>query len=108
MSPLLVEGDTGRRCLASFIDACNELYDLINQESTTDSRQQFLPAAERILDCLDLSGLPSELRDSSGVESAVFLKETLLQGWAFQNTWFPDGSTGSRCRVCANCKRLFS
>ncbi len=69
---------TPRATLTSFIDSCNELYNLAKaEERTADFTSKFLPASERILDCLDLSALPSELRDSIGVESAVYLKEVL-------------------------------
>ena len=64
--------------LNSFIDACNELYDLVLAEGTSaDFTTTFLPATERMLDCLDLSGTSAELRDTFGVESAVYLKEVL-------------------------------
>ena len=64
--------------LRSFVDACNELYDLAETEQTTaDFHAKVLPAAERIRDCLDLSALPGELQDTVGVESSVYLKEVL-------------------------------
>ena len=67
-----------RATFQSFIDACNELYDLTEDEITAeDFSSKILPAAERIRDCLDLSGLPAELRDSVGIESAVYLKEVI-------------------------------
>ncbi len=67
-----------RATLNSFIDACNELYNLASQQGTsTDFATTFLPTTERILDCLDLSGLPPELSETVGVESAVYLKEVL-------------------------------
>ena len=67
-----------RATLRSFVDACNELYDLAEKEETAeDFSARVLPAAERIHDCLDLSALPSELRDTVGVESGVYLKEVL-------------------------------
>ena len=67
-----------RATLTSFVDSCNELFDLAQeQERTAGSASKFLPAAERIKDCLDLSALPSELRDSIGGESAIYLKEVL-------------------------------
>ena len=34
-------------------------------------------AFERIIDCLDLSNLPSELREKIGLESAIYIKEVL-------------------------------
>ncbi len=67
-----------RATLTSFINSCNELYDLANsKKKNADSRSTFLPVAERIMDCLNLEEIPIELRDSVGVESAVFLKEVL-------------------------------
>lgn len=65
--------------LRSFIDACNELYELHQRadDGQPDSSLDFLPATERILDCLDLSSLPNELRDAVGTESAIYLKEVL-------------------------------
>ena len=67
-----------RATLTSFIDSCNEFHNLVKTGAQTDGvTSQFLAATERILDCLDLSELPNELRDSIGVESAVYLKEVL-------------------------------
>jgi MscS family membrane protein len=64
--------------LSSFLNACNELYELAETEqSSEDFTAKILPAAERIKDCLDLSELPIELRDTVGVESGVYLKEVL-------------------------------
>ena len=58
--------------------ACDELYAIGATPPEADTSDgKFLPAAERILDCLDLSELPKELRDSAGVQSAVYLKEVL-------------------------------
>jgi MscS family membrane protein len=47
------------------------------EQSSEDFTAKILPAAERIKDCLDLSELPIELRDTVGVESGVYLKEVL-------------------------------
>ena len=64
--------------LNSLIDSCNELGKLINAGAMSEEREaEILPTAERILDCLDLSELPKELRDTAGIESALFLKEVL-------------------------------
>ena len=64
--------------LNSLIDSCNELGRLIKDGALTQEREgEVLPTAERILDCLDLSDLPKELRDTAGIESALFLKEVL-------------------------------
>lgn len=78
--PPLEPSDTSspRATLRSFLDACNELYDLVETAGTpADFSSKVLPAAERIRDCLDLSALPGELRDKVGIESAVYLKEVL-------------------------------
>lgn len=67
-----------RATLASFIDSCNEFYDLSKAErQTKEASPKSVSALERILDCLDLSKLPSELRDTIGLESAIYLKEVL-------------------------------
>ncbi len=69
-----------RATLASFIRACNELYEVGRSEDRQRDprlREKLLPITDRILDCLDLSGLPAELHDSAGVTSAVYLKEVL-------------------------------
>ena len=64
--------------LSSLIDSCNELDRLISDPSFNAARAaDLLPTTERILDCLDLSELPKELRDTAGIESALFLKEVL-------------------------------
>ena len=66
-----------RSTLNSFIDACNELDDLIQKQGSEEESEIFIPSVERILDCLDLSALPEELRERSGIESAVYLKEVI-------------------------------
>ena len=64
--------------LNSLIDSCNELDKIISDSSFSAARAgDLLPTTERILDCLDLSELPKELRDTAGIESALFLKEVL-------------------------------
>ena len=64
--------------LDSLIDACNELHQLVKAAAITEERAaEVLPTTERILDCLDLSELPQELRQTAGLESALFLKEVL-------------------------------
>ena len=62
----------------SLIAACNELHLQISAPGfSPDESNELLPAIERILDCLDLSELPGELRNTAGVDSALFLKEVL-------------------------------
>jgi MscS family membrane protein len=64
--------------LASLIDSCNELHDLINDETFSVERAgELLPTTQRVLDCLDLTELPKELQTTAGMESALFLKEVL-------------------------------
>lgn len=78
--PPLQPADTSsfRATIASFLAACNELDALAETDQDGDNfRDRILPAAERIKDCLDLSDLPLELRDTVGVESGVYLKEVL-------------------------------
>lgn len=76
----LTPSDTSsyRATLHSFVDACNEVYDLAaSTTSGTDITVQLLPAFDRIRDCLDLSAMTGDVRDSMGIESAVSLKEVL-------------------------------
>ena len=83
-----------RATLRSFVDACNELYDLAETEQTADDfRAKIVPAAERIHDCLDLSALPGELRDTVGVESGVYLKEVLDRIELPRDDEIPDATT---------------
>ncbi|MEW4529995.1 mechanosensitive ion channel family protein [Maioricimonas sp. JC845] len=64
--------------LNSFVSACNDLHDLIRDGTLAlEARTDVLPTTERILDCLDLSELPRELRETAGIESALFIKEVL-------------------------------
>ena len=64
--------------LNSLIDACNTLLEQIQSETVADQQSsELLPTKERILDCLDLTELPKELRSTAGIESALFLKEVL-------------------------------
>ncbi|MGI9455030.1 MAG: hypothetical protein ACR2NU_00625, partial [Aeoliella sp.] len=64
--------------LNSLIDSCNELQKLVVAGVVVEEREaEVLPTTERILDCLDLSGLPTELRDTAGIQAGLFLKEVL-------------------------------
>ena len=64
--------------LDSLINSCNELHKLVLDGAVTRERAtDILPTTERILDCLDLSELPKELRNTAGIECALFLKEVL-------------------------------
>ncbi|TWU34306.1 mechanosensitive ion channel family protein [Novipirellula artificiosorum] len=64
--------------LNSLIDSCNELQQLVIDGAVVEEREtEVLPTTERILDCLDLGALPTELRGTAGIQSALFLKEVL-------------------------------
>ena len=61
-----------------FVGGFGEAYRARPGGAVSEERQgELLPTMERILDCLDLSELPKELRDTAGIESALFLKEVL-------------------------------
>jgi MscS family membrane protein len=67
-----------RDTLRSFIDACNELHDLIQttkciDRTTADHRELAL----RVLDCLDAGELPPFARQQAAGEAAAVLKEIL-------------------------------
>jgi len=67
-----------RETLRSFIEACNELSDIIHSEEFFDrTSPKHHPVAERILDCLDLSEIPAYARQEVAGEAAVCLKEVL-------------------------------
>lgn len=69
---------TPRATFNSFLSACDELSAIWNSRSSaTRDRSAWLPAAERILDCLDVSELPPDLRETGGLEAAVYLREIL-------------------------------
>jgi MscS family membrane protein len=64
--------------LAGLIESCNELDRFLAAGPVTEERDaEILPTVERVLDCLDISELPRELRLTAGLESALFLKEIL-------------------------------
>lgn len=64
--------------LGSLIDSCNVLQTYVRDGKVSEQHHEdVLPTIERILDCLDLSQLPTELRSTAGVESALYLKEIL-------------------------------
>jgi len=67
-----------RATLRSFIDACNELYHLVNVQQYLDTEDPHnLATATRILDCIDTSELPEFAREQRAGEVAVCLKEIL-------------------------------
>jgi len=67
-----------RTTLESFIDACNELYDLIKTDKFIRNNDELhLPISLRILDCVDSSELPAFARDERASEIAICIKEIL-------------------------------
>ncbi len=67
-----------RTTLKSFIDGCNEIYELIHAKKYLDQtapEQDELVA--RVLDCIDTSKLPAFTREERAGETAVCLKEIL-------------------------------
>jgi MscS family membrane protein len=77
---LLKAADTSspRDTLRSFIDACNELNDLIHREKYFDrTNTEHFNVAQRILDCIDMSELPAFAREDRASEVATCIKEIL-------------------------------
>ncbi len=79
LNPLqAVDTSNPRATLRSFLDTCNEYYAFVRdhgrQENGTDVRRTI---GGRILRCLDLSELAPAMRDSTGAEAAICLKEIL-------------------------------
>ena len=68
-----------RDTLRSFVDACNELYRLIDTSPKYYDRAdpEHIAIAERALDCIDDSELPAFARLDRAGEAAVCLKEIL-------------------------------
>ena len=68
-----------RDTLRSFIDACNQLHQLINTSPKYYNRADpdHIAIAERALDCIDDSKLPAFARVDRAAEAAVALKEIL-------------------------------
>ena len=67
-----------RATLKSFIDACNETYDLIQQDKYLDPDNPLhARVTERILDCIDVSEIPAFARNHRATESAICIKEIL-------------------------------
>ena len=67
-----------RDSLRSFLDACNELHDLIQERQCIDrNARPHREVAWRVLDCIDSSQLPAFARDQRTGEVAAPLKEIL-------------------------------
>ncbi|QDT48955.1 Low conductance mechanosensitive channel YnaI [Symmachiella dynata] len=78
MNPTAADTSSPRSMLKSFIDACNELHQLIQNEHYLDSNNpQHIAVQTRILDCIDASELPAFERKERAAEAAICLKEIL-------------------------------
>ena len=67
-----------RDTLRSFIDACNEAYQVVKSEKYFDrTEDRFNDLGVRIIDCLDARDLPAFARDARAGEVAVCIKEIL-------------------------------
>ncbi len=76
----MVPSDTSspRATLQSFIEACNELHRVTQEDRFFDrTSSTHKPLARRILDCLDLSQFAEYEREEAGSEAAVCIKEIL-------------------------------
>ncbi|MCA9117926.1 MAG: mechanosensitive ion channel, partial [Planctomycetaceae bacterium] len=78
-SPLAPSDTSGvRATLHSFLAASEQLHALLLERADLSAdRKGLLPVTERLMDCLDLSELPNELRETTGLEAAVYLREVL-------------------------------
>jgi len=67
-----------RDTLKSFIDACNELNEIIQSEKFFDrTNPEHAGVGQRILDCIDMSKLPAFAREDRASEVATCIKEIL-------------------------------
>lgn len=67
-----------RGTLRSFIDACNEVSDLIQRERVLDRHApKHARVRARIMDCIDLREMPTFAREHQAAEAAVCIKEIL-------------------------------
>lgn len=67
-----------RATLNSFIDACNEMYGMIVSQHFLDANNPSHASANaRIIDCVDVSGVPAFARDQRASEIAICIKEIL-------------------------------
>jgi len=67
-----------RATLNSFIDACNELYEILRAERNANRRNpKLVPLVDRAIDCLDMSEIPEYAREGAEGDAIVYLKEVL-------------------------------
>ena len=76
----MVPADTSspRDTLRSFVDACNQYHRLIETDTFIDrNRPEHWYIGSKIIDCIDVTGLPAYARQSYASEVAVCIKEIL-------------------------------
>ena len=67
-----------RATMRSFIDACNETYNVIVSENYLDeSNPRHARITANIVDCLDLTGIPAFAREHRATEIAICIKEII-------------------------------
>jgi MscS family membrane protein len=67
-----------RATLNSFIESCNEVYEMLRVARDSNRRDpKYMPAINRVLDCLDLSEIAEYAREDAGGDAIVFLKEVI-------------------------------
>jgi len=67
-----------RETLRSFIDACNEIHEIIQRERVLDRHARTnAHLRARVVDCIDLSELPTFAREHQAAEVAICIKEIL-------------------------------
>ena len=73
-----VDTSSPRDTLRSFIEASNEINELIRKERILNRRSpQYARNAARIIDCIDISEIPAFAREHRAAEVAVYIKEIL-------------------------------
>ncbi len=76
--PVLADTSSPRATLKSFIDSCNDFYQVTKADRHFDRRSPYhRPRVRRVLDCLDTSELPNYAGDEIASEAAACLKEML-------------------------------
>ncbi len=90
----LAPSDTSspRATFESFLVACDDVHRILKSTGRADwENPGFVAAAERVLDCLDLTRIPPELQETTGLEAAVFIKEVLDRVELPASEQFPRG-----------------
>ena len=73
-----VDTSSPRDTLRSFIEASNEINELIRRERVLNRRSpKYARYAARVIDCIDISEIPAFAREHRAAEVAVYIKEIL-------------------------------